>query len=164
MFVRHRSFSYSITCGSSARFAKLKLLFLGFVKSTNQCLFSPFVLICEQDIILNFADTSAVKRFRTTCVENRRKSKHPDSGAAKVPRCTICFRTQKMLCRELRIGFHMDERARAHVFTVNASSVIRAQNEVEFNRTAKKQTSKKGNKKKHLFTMNTGFVIPAQDE
>ena len=147
MFVRHRSFSYSVTCGSSARFAKLKLLFLGFVKSTNQCLFSPFVLICEQDTILNFADTSAVKRFGTTCVENRRKSKHPDSGAAKVSRCTICFRSQKMLCRELRIGFHMDERARAHVFTVNASSVIRAQNEVEFNGTAKKQTSKKENKK-----------------
>ena len=71
---------------------------------------------------------------------------------------------QKMLCRELRIGFHMDEGARAHVFTVNASSVIQAQNEMEFNRTAKKQTSKKGDKKKHLFTMNTGFVIPAQDE
>ena len=98
-------------------------------------------------LILNFADTSAVKRFGTTCVENRRKSKHPDSAAAKVSRCTICFRSQKMLCRELRIGFHMDERARAHVFTVNASSVIRAQNEVEFNGTAKKQTSKKENKK-----------------
>ena len=35
---------------------QIKAFILGFVKSTNQCLFSPFVLICEWDTIPNFAD------------------------------------------------------------------------------------------------------------
>ena len=67
---------------------QIKAFILRFVKSTNQCLFSPFVLICEWDIIPNFADMSGETRRGHLCrieTENYWKSENPDCGRKSLP-------------------------------------------------------------------------------
>ena len=89
---------------------QIKAFFLRFVKSTNQCLFSPFVLICEWDIIPNFADMSGETRRGHLCriePENYRKSENPDSAPQKSPDARFASESKIMLCRELWVGFQM---------------------------------------------------------
>ena len=74
---------------------QIKAFILGFVKSTNQCLFSPFVLICEWDIIPNFADMRLCETRRSHLCRNngelRKRSrlcaaqKSPDARLASEP-------------------------------------------------------------------------------
>ena len=105
---------------------QIKAFILRFVKSTNQCLFSPFVLICEWDIIPNFADMSGETRRGHLCrieTENYWKSENPDCGPQKSPDARFASEPQKCFVENCGLGFIWG--ASTHVFPVNASSFIR---------------------------------------